>query len=167
MSKRRSQWLSVQVAKRLKLCSDIQQHINSFNLKPRNFYDYVHGRKHRHPAYALCLLSLIHAKYMAGNPSSPGYKINIPRFILNARDSARKIQKLHKIGIRFSASAEIIWKQSVVFSDLTSALYFARCHDCPHYQHLAVFRNYQYSEWNWTACCIRRVSYVGECTNSK
>ena len=71
LSKRTCGFLTTSVAKRLKLPTALERKINSYLMKPRDYYAYMHGTPHRHKAYTLCLAA-IHNAGSGGSDSSEG-----------------------------------------------------------------------------------------------
>jgi hypothetical protein len=137
-SKRRCQFLSNRVAKKLKLCKNLEQHVNSFNMKARQFYDYVHGRKELYVAYTLCLASIVIAKYSTRSTST---KV----FITQVQDEGNVFMSLCKTGVRFCTSVGDICNRQVMLHDLRTTLYWAQEAHGP-FNRIRVFRNYLKAE---------------------
>ena len=137
-SKRRCQFLSNRVAKKLRLCKSVEQHVNSFNMKPRHFYDYVHGERQRYVAYTLCLASIVNAKCKT-------HPTNTTLFITYAQDEANDFMSLYQAGVQFCTSVGDIWNRQAMIHDLRSTLYWAQEAHGP-FDRIRVFRNYVKAE---------------------
>ena len=59
--KRKCGFLETRVAKKLKLPKELEIRVNSFLMKPRNYYSYIRGAKPRFEAYNLCLAAIDNA----------------------------------------------------------------------------------------------------------
>ena len=93
------------IAKRRKLCKDVETHLNSYLLKPRDFYNLIHGKKERHLAYELCLFMIDDMGSNAdGSPRGIDY------------DFAGQYARMKRVGVQFPCSMDLISKKyEVIF----------------------------------------------------
>lgn len=108
--------LTPRTAKRRKLCDDEQLTINSYLLKPRRFYELVHGKKERHVAYELCL-SLIDYATTWGFQRIPFHKwprdLTAPFF-----GRKREYVKMLRIGVPFPCNKTAISRKAILCEEI-------------------------------------------------
>ena len=94
--------------KRQTISKDVREVINSFNLKPREFYDLIHGKKVRYAAYELCLYLILDAGESARK--SLWYKGDLRLQI--AWDVEELVVKMKRVGVVFP-NHKIIYKREL------------------------------------------------------
>ena len=110
-SKRTCGFLTTPVAKRLKLSKELQQYVNKFLIKPRDYYNYVHGTPPRHKAYTLCLAAIERFDYDLDLMLSSGILTWVQEF-------AKELSKLERYGVKLSSSSQTISRKSLVLMQL-------------------------------------------------
>jgi len=91
--------ITPRAAKRQKLSEDVQHTINSYLLKPRHFYELIHGKKPRWEAYEMCLFLIDYAAQ------------GIPFF-----DVEEMIVKMQRVGVEFGDKNIIYRKDNLLWS---------------------------------------------------
>ena len=84
----------------------MQQLVNSFNMKPRHFYELIHGKKPRYEAYEMCLFLIDYAA--SGIPFT---------------DVEEIIVKMQRVGAEFGDKNIIYKKDNLMWS-------LMEFHDC-------------------------------------
>ena len=116
--KRNCGFLTTSVAKRVKLSKNPERLINSFLMKPRDYYNYVHGTPPRHRAYTLCLAA-IH-----------GQDTLMTKRYDFVKNCAEDLLIWESIGIRLSSSFKTISRKAFLLKELDVV-----CHDFKHNNH--------------------------------
>jgi hypothetical protein len=117
MSKRTCGFLTTSVAKRLKLVKDSERLVNSFLMKPRDYYNYVHGTPPRHKAYTLCLAAI----HSSGADVLMGLNWELVQLI------AKDLFKWKRYGVRLSNSFQTISRKELVRNELIDLFYMFEC----------------------------------------
>ena len=130
LSKRKQGFVTTRLAKKLKLEKDVQRILNSFNMRPRDFYTYVHGQPHRHQAYLLCLAAIEFAgKDVREKYHKQGLNLayqDIPYLSEVSYSFAGRLERWRRFGLAFSNCYKTIAQKSKFHEELTSAQYNRR-----------------------------------------
>ena len=109
MSKRTCGFLTTSVAKHLELPKDSERLVNSFLMKPRDYYNYVHGTPPRHKAYTLCLAAIHNAGLR--NLVRNRYR-NV--FWVEIEETALLLEMKDAYGVQLSSSLQTISREENV-----------------------------------------------------
>ena len=116
-SKRMCPFLSPRLAKKMKLGLDAERLINSFLMKPRDYYSYIHGARPRFEAYNLCLAAIENA---SGFPKRKGcvYRGSAGQYFLDvAQGVAADFLKLIRFGVQLSSCFKTISRKQYLLAD--------------------------------------------------
>jgi len=135
--KRNCGFLSESVAKRLKIDKNVEQLVNSFNLKPRDYYIYIHGSPPKHAAFELCLTAIKNAGGNIGwtlcvlNIGSRGRE-NFRHLICKfAQHNAWRLQSCRRVGAVFSEDTNVTIRKADLLCSLVENHHYNNDEDPP------------------------------------
>ena len=119
-SKRKCGFLTTSVAKRIKLPEPAEHLVNSYLMKARDYYAYVHGTPPRHKAYTLCLAAIDNAG--DDGRTRRGVINQALYFRALVEEIADDLLRWESYGVQLSSSFQTISRKEFVRFQLSSVL---------------------------------------------
>ena len=119
-SKRKCGFLTTSVAKRIKLPEPAEHVVNSYLMKARDYYAYVHGTPPRHKAYTLCLAAIHNAG--DGGSARVGVINQSLYFRALVEEIAEDLLKWESYGVQLSTCFRTISREESLRGQLQSLL---------------------------------------------